>query len=154
MIRRLSQSGFSIDVPNTQWSGRRVRPGFKPCVLGASVSLVHMQLNRTVNPLSGLAVMLIANLLLCWYPLYQLRNYVPGDKPDASVLAVIIALSLTLATLLLVPLAMLKVWLHSRNLAYPKRIKTLTAALMMSLVMLAPVCYWIALFIRARNGGG
>jgi hypothetical protein len=113
-----------------------------------------MQINRTVNPLSGLAVMLVANLLLCWYPLYQLRNYVPGDKPDASVVAVVIALALTLATLLLVPLAMLKVWLHCRSLAHSKRIKTLTAALVMSLVMVVPVCYWIALFMRARTAGG
>ena len=60
----------------------------------------------------------------------------------------------TALSLLLVLLAMLKVWLHSRNLVFPKRIKTLTAALMMSLVMLAPVCYWIALFNRARIGGG
>ena len=113
-----------------------------------------MQTSRTVNPLSGLAVMLVANLLLCWYPLYQLRNYVPGDKPDASVVAVVIALALTLATLLLVPVVLLKVWLHSSSLAHSKRIKTLTAALIMSLVMLAPVCYWIAWLIRVRNGSG
>lgn len=112
-----------------------------------------MQSNRTVNPLSGLAVMLAANLLLCWYPLYQLRNYVPGDKPDASVPAVVIALALTLATLLLVPLAMLKVWQHSSNLAHSKRTKTLAAALIMSVVMLLPVCYWIGWLIKIRNSG-
>ena len=128
---------------------RRAAP-FRP-----GISIGSDMLNRKVNPLIGLAVMLIANLLLCYYPLYQLRNYPAADhKPDASVPAVIIAFSLTLAALLLVPIAMFKAWGYSRSFTYPKRVRTLVAALLMSVASLAPVCYWVALFIRVRNEGG
>ena len=96
--------------------------------------------------------MLAANLLLCCYPLYQLRNHVPGDKPDFSIIVVIIAFALALVNLLLVPLALIKTWLHCRDFPHPRRLKMLLGALLMSLIILAPVVYWVALFTRARNG--
>jgi hypothetical protein len=97
--------------------------------------------------------MFLANVLLCWYPLYQLTNYPAGDT-DASVAAAIIALSLTLATLLLLPYVGMKIWLHCRSLVPPKRTRVLVAALLMSLVSLAPLWYWIRLFAKVRNYGG
>src|SRR5215468_5740473 len=100
---------------------------------------------RKISPLAGLAVMFLANVLLCWYPLYQITNYPAGDKPDARVAAAIIALSLTLATLLLLPYLGVKIWLHSKSLVRPKRTRTLVAALLMSLVSLGPLWYWIRL---------
>ncbi len=109
-----------------------------------------MKLNRVINPLSGLAVMLFANVLLCWYPLYLLKHHTPGDKPDASIFVFLMAFTMILATLLFAPLAMIKVWLHSQNLTREKRKKTFTAALLMSLVMLAPICYLICLAVKAR----
>jgi len=109
-----------------------------------------MLLARKANPLIGLAVMLIANILLCWYPLYQLRNYPAADKPDAAVGAFIIAFALTLVTVLLVPLAMLKVWTYCQEVPPPNRRRILAAAILMSLAMLAPLSYWVAFFIRVR----
>jgi hypothetical protein len=109
---------------------------------------------QKISPLAGLAVMFLANVLLCWYPLYQLTNYPAADKPDASVIAAIIALALTLATLLLLPYLGMKIWLHSKSLVRPKRTRTLVAALLMSLVSLAPLWYWVRLFARVRNYGG
>jgi hypothetical protein len=63
-----------------------------------------MSLNRGANPLVGLAAMLIANLLLCGYRLYQLENCPSSDKPDIAFVAFLLALNLTLATLVIAPL--------------------------------------------------
>jgi uncharacterized membrane protein len=110
-----------------------------------------MKLNRTITPLTGLVVMLVANLLLCWYPVYYLKqHHSPGDKPDVTFFAGFLAFTILIATLLLVPLAMIKVWLQSHNLTHEKRKKNLTAALLMSLVMLAPICYFLFVAIKLR----
>jgi hypothetical protein len=109
---------------------------------------------RKANPLYGLAVMLFANILLCWYPLYQLRNYPVDERPDTSVIAFILAFALSLVTVLMLPLGLIKTWVYCHEVAPPKRTRMLMAAAVMSLAMVAPLSYWVAFFIRVRNAGG
>ncbi len=110
----------------------------------------YMLLQQKIHPQVALVLMLLWNALFCWYPFYVVKTSPPFDKVE-GVFTIILGLCVGIATWLLAPVALVKVWRRSVSLQPAKRTRTRLSAVLMFFGILSPIWIWAAILIRARS---
>jgi hypothetical protein len=94
--------------------------------------------------------MLLWNILFCWYPFYVTRTSPPFDKGE-GVFTMVVGLCIGIASWVLAPIAVVKVWRRSSGLETAKKTRTRVAAVLMFVGIVSPAWILAKILIKAHS---